>query len=491
MFAVEGDRLAVKLLRDRSAGARERLRDQLAMVGRLPLEGLAVARPLEQLRPPHVGYVMELFTGMTSLGSLGRPPRGVESVRTWYFEGGGLRRRLRLLARAAEVLSEIHGRGLVYVDPSPFNIFVSDQTDACEVRLIDTDNLRTATQAGRSLCTPGYGAPEIVRGTGVPSSLSDAHAFAVIAFETLALVHPLMGDTVRDGEPEMEEQALAGHLPWIDDAGDDRNRSSDGIPRDLVLSPRLREDFGLTFGAGLSDPGARPGLSRWAERLHRAADRTVTCPECSGSYFHTRDRCAWCDAPRPGFVLAAVLLWDPDRRKTARQQRPRRAGIRAGDRAQSERKASDRRCTGHLGQRAHRADRTHDPWHVRLEAEAEDRILGGSAHAAATRRENAGVSPRRMAGGSDRSREDRWISQSAARERHGRSMPARRTGFIASYASIGGVGVSDEGLRRDSRPRGDRGPAPCRRGPLSRRSRRGIRGVPVGRRPRRVSAPGG
>ena len=315
VFAVEGDRLAVKLLRDRSAGAREHLRDQLAMVGRLPLEGLAVARPLEQLRPPHVGYVMELFTGMTSLASLGRPPREVESIRTWYFEGGGLRRRLRLLARTAEVLSEIHGRGLVYVDPSPFNIFVSSQTESYEVRLIDMDNLRAATRAGRALFTPGYGAPEIVRGTGVPSSLGDAHAFAVIAFETLALVHPLMGDAVRDGESELEEQALAGRLPWIDEPEDDRNRSSDGIPRDFVLSPRLREDFGRTFGAGLSDPGARPGLSRWAERLHGAADRAVTCPECSGSYFCNRPFCPWCDAPRPGFIFAAVLLWDPDRRK--------------------------------------------------------------------------------------------------------------------------------------------------------------------------------
>ncbi len=315
VFAVEGDRRAVKLLRDRSAGAGERLRDQLAMVGRLPLAGLAVARPLEQLRPPHMGYVMELFTGMTSLGSLGRPPRGVASVCTWYFEGGGLRRRLRLLARIAEVLSEIHGRGLVYVDPSPFNILVSSQTDACEVRLIDTDNLRAATQAGGALFTPGYGAPEIVRETGMPSSLSDAHAFAVMAFETLALVHPLLGDAVRDGEPELEEQALAGHLPWIDEPEDDRNRSGAGIPRDIVLSLRLRDDFGLTFGAGLSDPRARPGLSRWAERLHGAADRTVTCPECSGSYFCNLPCCSWCDAPRPGFVFAAVLLWDPDRRK--------------------------------------------------------------------------------------------------------------------------------------------------------------------------------
>ena len=316
VFAVEGARLAVKLLRDRSLRAREGLRGQLAMVGRLPLEGLSVARPIEQLRTPHVGYVMELLTGMAPLRSLGYPPKNVQSIREWYFEGGGLRRRLRLLARTAEVLSDLHGRGLVYVDPSPHNVFVSERSDACAVRLIDTDNLRPATSAaGRSLYTRGYGAPEVVRQTGVPSSLGDAHAFAVIAFETLSLAHPLLGDWVRDGEPALEEQALAGLLPWVEAAGDDRNRSSDGIPRDIVLSPRLRDNLSLTFGPGLSDPAARPGLARWAEHLHRAADRTVSCSVCSGSYFYSHELCPWCNAPRLDFVFAAVLLWDPDRQR--------------------------------------------------------------------------------------------------------------------------------------------------------------------------------
>lgn len=314
VFAVEGDRMAVKLFRNRSAKVRESLRDQLAMVGRLPLENLAVARPIEQLRSPHVGYIMELFTGMMPIQSLLRPPKGTKSVVEWYFQGGGLRRRLRILARTAEVLSELHGRGLVYVDPSPNNVFVSEQSNACEVRLIDTDNLHPATAVGRSLYTPGYGAPEIVRQTGALSSLSDSHAFAVIAFETLVLVHPLLGDLVREGEPEMEEQAFAGCLPWIDAADDDSNRSSDGIPRDIVLSPRLQADFSRTFGLGLSDPDKRPGLAQWAERFHRAADLTVTCPVCSGSYFYNRSVCPWCcDASRPDFVFASVLLWDPRR----------------------------------------------------------------------------------------------------------------------------------------------------------------------------------
>lgn len=318
VFAVEGGRLAVKLLRDRSARAREALRDQLAMVGRLPLEDLDVARPIELLRPPHVGYVMELYTGMVSLGTLLRPPKKATSIVQWYFDGGGLRRRLRLLARTAEVLSELHGRGLVYVDPSPHNVFVSEHRDAAEVRLIDTDNLRTATAVGRTLYTRGYGAPEIVTQRGIPSSLSDSHAFAVIAFEALALVHPLLGDAVRDGAPEMEDQALAGRLPWIDD-DDESNRSSDGISRDVVMSQALRDDFRRAFTLGLRNPTERPGLSRWAEHLHRAADRTVVCPDCSGSYYYNFAACPWCDSHRPKFIIAATLLWDPRRSRGCKE----------------------------------------------------------------------------------------------------------------------------------------------------------------------------
>jgi DNA-binding helix-hairpin-helix protein with protein kinase domain len=311
VFAVEGQVLAVKLLRNRSPSEQERLRDQLAMVGRLPLEDLAIARPIEQLRPPDVGYVMELFTGMVPIRSLLRPPKEMDSVARWYAAGGGLRRRLRLLARAAEVFGELHGRGLVYVDPAPDNVVVSEAIDASEVRLIDTDNLRPSTSPGPALFTPGYGAPEIVRETGAPTSLSDAYAFAVLAFETLTLTHPFLGDIVQRGDPELEEQAWAGALPWIEDPDDDCNRASTGIPRDLVLSDKLREIFRKTFEAGRMTPVERPGMARWAEYLHRAADRTLPCRSCGGSYYFNREACPWCEEQRPPLVIGAVQLWDP------------------------------------------------------------------------------------------------------------------------------------------------------------------------------------
>lgn len=258
---------------------------------------------------------MELFTGMTPIQSLLHPPKRIGNIAEWYFQGGGLRRRLRILARVAEILSELHGRGLVYADLSPDNIFVSKPSDVDEIRLIYIDNMHPATSEGRSIYTPRYSAPEVVRQTGVASSLGDAWTFAVIAFETLTLVHPLLGDKVQHGDPEMEEQALDGRLPWIDAEDDNRNRSSHGISREIVLSPRLRENFARAFGPGRLNPEVRPGLVHWAERLHAAADRTVTCPECSGSYFCDRNRCSWCDAPRPSFVMVRILLWDPERRQ--------------------------------------------------------------------------------------------------------------------------------------------------------------------------------
>lgn len=313
VFAVDGEQLAVKLLADSSATRLDALRRQLAEVGRLPLDGLPIARPIEQLRPPDVGYVMERLTGMQPLRALLCPPQGTTGVSSWYAGSGGLRRRLRLCAHLADVMAQLHGRGLVYVDPSPANVFVSEDLGRYEVRLIDADNLRPSTTPGQVLYTPPYGAPEIVRDGRPASSLSDAHAFAVMAFETLALVHPLIGDLVNDGEPELEDEALAGGLPWIDDPEDDRNRASHGLPRDLVLSRSLRADFQQAFGPGLRAPALRPGMSRWAEHLHRAADRTLTCPSCTSSYFSDKAQCPWCHAPRPTFVMVALLLWDPGR----------------------------------------------------------------------------------------------------------------------------------------------------------------------------------
>lgn len=313
VYRVKGGRVAVKLVSGTGQRDRERMRNRLTHVRRLPVEELRLARPIELLRPPHVGYVMELLTGMAPIKTLMGPPKGEQPGVEWYTRSGGLRRRLLVLARAAHILAQLHGKGLAYSDPSPDNIFISEDPTRAEVRFIDSDNLcyQSSPSGKGGIFTPGYGAPELVQGRSGVTTLTDAHAFAVIAFQVLVLAHPFIGDSVDAGEPELEEKALAGHLPWIDDASDDRNRASFGVAREWVLSNRLRGMFEQTFGPGRATPEERPSAASWAERLFAAADATLHCASCGGTFYLNAKRCVWCDAARPTFATAALHLWDP------------------------------------------------------------------------------------------------------------------------------------------------------------------------------------
>jgi hypothetical protein len=134
---------------------------------------------------------------------------------------------------------------------------------------------------------------------------------AVLAYQALVLTHPLLGDHVQEGEPELEDEAYAGNLPWIDHPTDDRNRSSHGIKRDVVIAPRLARIFKAAFGDGLRDPLRRPGTAAIAEALNSAADFTATCRSCGSTHYANATHCPWCAAPATPFVLGRVYRWDP------------------------------------------------------------------------------------------------------------------------------------------------------------------------------------
>ena len=309
VWLAEGGRRIVKLLHPRSDA--ETLRRQFAFVRRLDLAGLHVARPIAVLKPPHVGYVAEFLGDMVSIKALMEAP-GSELLR-WHIDSGGLRRRLRLLAHAGDALLGLHGRGVVYADVSHNNVFVSGPTHAFEAWLIDLDNLSHESDPRRATYTPGYGAPEVVAGSAGCTSLSDAWAFAVLVWHTLTLTHPFIGDLVSDGEAELEEEAFAGRLPWVGHSTDDRNRCSTGLPADLVLAGKLMDLARKTFEEGVSDRKRRTSVSDWVDRLHAAADQTVACPECSGTYFVTEATCPWCDEPRPSVAPVRIARWQPDK----------------------------------------------------------------------------------------------------------------------------------------------------------------------------------
>ena len=318
VFAVKNCRLAVKIVDQPSARKAEMLRNRLTRVRLMPLKEIPITRPLEMLREPHLGYVMELLEDVSPLQGLAKPAEGMKNTARWYLETGGLRRRLRILAETARILATLHSKGIIYSDPSLQNVCFSESAVDDDVWFIDADNLCYATSpAQEATYTPGFGAPELLQRRSGANSLTDAHAFAVVAFFTLTGIHPLIGDMVEEGPPELEEQAFCGGFPWIEHPDDTENASSKGVPRGLVLSPRMRKLFHQTFSAGMKNPLERPGVAEWRDVLYWAAKATLKCPECGATYFVNNQNCPWCDRERPSYVVARIGLEDgeavPDR----------------------------------------------------------------------------------------------------------------------------------------------------------------------------------
>lgn len=305
VWSLTGERVAVKILKPEAQIGAEELRGRLAAVRRFDLAGIPIARPLSLLVGDEVGYTMELLANMTAIGSLATvPPQGVAE---WFQSTGGLRRRLRLLALGAEALDRLHSRGLSYGDVSPGNILVSARSEHDQVHLIDPDNVSVHARPLRTAhVTLGYAAPELAKGISGQDTLTDVFAFAVLAFEILALVHPFRGDAV-DQRPELEASAFRGEWPWIDHPSDRRNESNQGLQREMVLTKGLQRLVSLTFEEGLRHPERRPSMREWHDKLDQAALLMLACPACAGTYHAGLSQCPWCQgSARPPVMRCDV-----------------------------------------------------------------------------------------------------------------------------------------------------------------------------------------
>ena len=358
VFRTKDPDLAIKLVTDESGTpvtdeeSVERYSKRFKRVRLLPLpENLNISVPAALLQN-NAGYVMQLLSEMVPFSHFWLDGKSAENIGpddipAWlsampeneakkivhYYRTGGLRRRLHALYKCASLLARLHGNGMVYGDISPNNIFVSEGLDDSAVWLIDADNIRfEITTGGSVVYTPKYGAPELVQGKDGGRPSSDCHAFAVVAFYLLSLIHPFVGkkvdgtdegdwaDEENDGE-DVEDKAYAGLFPWVHDQDDDSNSSDSGLPRSLLLTEKLITLFEGTFGPGRTSPLLRPTIYHWPEALAQAADMTVTCPGCSMNYYYdfihpeTEDHnCPYCKTQRPQVLILESYRWNgPDK----------------------------------------------------------------------------------------------------------------------------------------------------------------------------------
>ncbi len=351
VFRTKDADLAIKQPLDASGQPDQnaKLRNRFQNIRLLPIPSrIPVSLPLANLRD-EPGYVMRLLRGMKPFGIFdldGRARKELEGRKAalpqWlagvpdkemalrlfhYSSTGSTRRRLFALSKCASILARLHSAGLVYGDISTNNAFIGEGSSR-DVWLIDADNMRfEMLSGGISVYTPSFGAPEVVRGTDSARPRSDCWAFAVMAFKTLALCHPFIGkkvlepdddeggwdaEPVSEGAPaDLDEQAYAGYLPFVDDENDDSNQGIGGLPRELVASPGLRLLFQETFGVGRELPHRRPAMGFWGLELAKTFDHSLECPECKMSYFaDDHKKCPYCGALHPAFIRARTPRWD-------------------------------------------------------------------------------------------------------------------------------------------------------------------------------------
>ncbi|QFJ55279.1 protein kinase domain-containing protein [Pseudobutyrivibrio xylanivorans] len=222
-----------------------------------------------------------------------------------YISTGGKRRRIAAFLKVAGILSTIHARGLVYCDLSDKNMYISSAQDRDVVWMIDVDNINfiTVTSKRDGIFSPGYVAPEILKGKG-NTFYSDIFSFAIALFWNLTGQHPYVGPQLEDKLEEedflseTEETFACGcDVEWIRDDEDDSNYSETPIPYDLLVGEKLNNCFKRTFSrAGRHKRLTRPTMIEWGEALAYELDNSIKCHKCEMEYNPTiSDTCPWCD----------------------------------------------------------------------------------------------------------------------------------------------------------------------------------------------------
>lgn len=203
-----------------------------------------------------------------------------------------LRNIVRACLKLADAFNHLHSKGLCYKDISLGNIFLNPTSG--DILICDNDNVEEiGYNEGLALGTPGFMAPEVLRGEVKPSVDSDLFSMAVLMFHLLTRSDPLKGKlelAIRCLD-EPARRRLYGEDPvFIFDPNDDRNRPDPEVHLAATVTwpiypDRIKQLFQQTFGVGLSNPSARVQTGQWCEALCRCLDNRLICPHCGQEVF--------------------------------------------------------------------------------------------------------------------------------------------------------------------------------------------------------------
>jgi hypothetical protein len=306
VYAAEDERLgrtvALKMLPpsfSRDAVARERLSREARAAAALSHPAIATIYAFEEI-DGDLFIASELVRG--------------ETLRTSLASGALNRERvLDVLIQIAGALEAAHAQGIVHRDLKPENVLC---TRDGRVKIVDfgiarhltpvSDRRAGLTLTGTQLGTPGYMAPEQLRGHAVDAR-ADIFAFGIIAYELATGVHPFGGSDpaallerlVSDNPPL--SQAI--EPPGLDSIvrtclrGDPLARYASGA--ELLAALRTLHQTGA---ASFAPPAALRGASWW--QFHQAAVATLM----TIAVLIIWQRKSWIDPYGSTVFIAVVIL---------------------------------------------------------------------------------------------------------------------------------------------------------------------------------------
>jgi predicted Ser/Thr protein kinase/tetratricopeptide (TPR) repeat protein len=266
--------VALKLILRRYADAQEgdyryRLLDEARALAKASHPNVVAAYDVG-LHDDSVFVAMELVSG--------------EPLREWLAGKPAPAEVLRVLIEAGRGLAAAHSAGVAHGDFKPANVMVSPDG---RIRVVDfglsrmMDAAESAHGEPKRLSgTPGYIAPERMRGEPADALKSDQYGYAVAAFHTLTGHKPYPGGTIAAYRAALDQKA---RVPWP-------GRVARRIRRvvDRGLAPRATDRYAnVAAMVDALERASRPGRAIWvatlaalalvsglvlgAERWHRAS----------------------------------------------------------------------------------------------------------------------------------------------------------------------------------------------------------------------------
>jgi serine/threonine protein kinase len=254
---------------------------------------------------------------------------------------------LDITEQVASALAEAHRYGIIHRDIKPANVFV-DTRGRVKVGDFGIARLEGSelTQTGVSLGTPGYLAPEVVRGANA-STRSDIFALGVLAYQLVTSRRAFAGSTrealaievlervpdpPRTVRPDVPEHVSAAIMKALDKSPSSRTPSAEAFLRELRDTGRILQ----TRVARSVPPPTRGGRRRFV--LGGLAAVVVVL----GPYLTLR-ACRAREASLPGGTDTPPRAPSPTLKSPARREtyRPVQGGRELNEQEREERKRLD------------------------------------------------------------------------------------------------------------------------------------------------------